>query len=120
MLLYAATKNKGKLREFLDASAQSAVPDLRMSDMRQGFTEQGSLPNEGRAGLEGAISGQRADEYAAAVAAANACQIGEGIDVDQNFRPRQTKIHCWHQALPASKKFGVLAVLGLYRQRMFK
>ncbi|HXE15285.1 MAG TPA: RdgB/HAM1 family non-canonical purine NTP pyrophosphatase [Bryobacteraceae bacterium] len=33
MLLYAATKNKGKLREFLDASAQSAVPDLRIEPL---------------------------------------------------------------------------------------
>ena len=33
MLLYAATKNKGKLREFLDASAQSALTDLRIEPL---------------------------------------------------------------------------------------
>jgi XTP/dITP diphosphohydrolase len=33
MLLYAATKNKGKLHEFLDASAQSALTDLRIEPL---------------------------------------------------------------------------------------
>jgi XTP/dITP diphosphohydrolase len=33
MLLYAATKNKGKLREFLDASAQSTLRDLRIEPL---------------------------------------------------------------------------------------
>jgi XTP/dITP diphosphohydrolase len=33
MLLYAATKNKGKLHEFLDAAAQSALTDLRIEPL---------------------------------------------------------------------------------------
>src|SRR5260221_6032815 len=97
----------------------AAVTDLRMGDMRQCFADQRKRQRKSRVALQRAVARQRA-KAARAFGRTNAREIFDTVDVDQDRRPGETKIHRRYQALSAGQELRLIAMFGLERQRVRK
>ena len=96
------------------AADGAAVADLRMRDMRQSLADQGKQSGKGRVALQRLVARQRPNSRALP----NTVQGLDPVDVDQDRRPSEAKIHCRDQALPAGQEFRLVAMLRLQRQRL--
>ena len=101
------------------AADGATITDLRVRDVRQRFTKHGKIPGQAGVVLERAIAGQRADA-GAATGSADPGQFADLIDVDQDGRPGQAKIHGRYQALATGEKLRLVAVFGLQQERLLQ
>ena len=78
----------------------------------------GKSPRQAGVALHLMVTGQRADARAAAAVGADAGELVDSVDVDQDRRPGQPEIHRRDQALATGQKLGLVAMLGLERERL--
>ena len=93
----------------------AAVSDLWVRDVRERLVDQRKHPGKRLVALQRPVSGQRPDPCRRP-GRMDPGEILNAVDIDQDCRLRQAEIHRRHQALPASKKLRVIAILGLERK----
>jgi hypothetical protein len=101
------------------ATDGAAISDLRVCDMWQRFADQRENVCKSRVALQCPVPRKRADPGRRG-GRTNTGEIVDPVDVDQNSRSSQAKIHRWDQALSASQKFRVVAVFRLERERVLE
>src|SRR5438309_1724674 len=93
------------------AADRAAIADLRMADKWQRLGQQRIAFFDQVGALGCALADHRA-ELETAVPGVDLLDVTQTVDVDQVRGSRQSQTEQWHQALPASKDFGIAAVLG--------
>ena len=92
------------------AADRAAISILNVADETGGITQQRPAARNLRRALELPLAGGGAKAQDT-VFGLCVIQLANTVQVDQMSRPNQTKIHQWHQALPACERAGLLAEL---------
>jgi hypothetical protein len=93
------------------ATDGAAIADLRMSDIGDGFMKQGSVFGHKRISFRLGLLGHRANVQGSILS--HIAQFMYSVEVNQERRLGDPKIHGRDQALPASQHLTLIAVLRL-------
>src|ERR1700724_2321710 len=98
----------------------ATVADLRMRDVRQCFRNKRQISCRRRIALQVPIACQGANVQAFRLGSPGSRELRQGIDIDQNRRLGQPKIHGRDETLAAGEKTRLLAIFGLQRQGLLE
>jgi hypothetical protein len=93
------------------------VPRCRIPDLAGGICKQRCLGTDQLAGSQVRVPGGRADHELAAIGA-DACQLGQPADVDQDLGLGEAQLHHRQQRVAAGQQLGVVAVLSEQAERV--